>query len=368
MPAVLVDSKGRLAMKICLVSQEYPPETPWGGIGTQTWNKARALARLGHEVHVLSRSAEEGLDLRTERDQGVFVHRMKPPGYQFPLFGRTTYLLGYTWFVLAKLHELMQHVSFDVLDFPEFGGEGFAYQVDRTMWNWVPVVVHVHGPLAMFEEYMGWPAKDSRFSQVGTFMEGFTIKRADALMACSTSVARLVERYYGVPWESIDVVHCGVDTDVFHPGPDQATPARPTVLFVGSVVENKGAQVVVEAVIKLRKKYPDIRLLMVGKGGPSLMEQLTERIHNEGAEPNVEFLGFIDLEKLPAYYRSAHVFCSPSAEYEGFGQVYLEAMACGCPVVASTAGGAPEAVVQGETGLLVPPNDVAATAERSIRY
>jgi glycosyltransferase involved in cell wall biosynthesis len=176
-------------------------------------------------------------------------------------------------------------------------------------------------------------------------------------------VARLVERYYGVPWQSIDVVHCGVDTDVFHPGPDQATPARPTVLFVGSVVENKGAQVLVEAVIKLRKKYPDIRLLMVGKGGPSLMEQLTERIHNEGAEPNIEFLGFIDLEKLPAYYRSAHVFCSPSAEYEGFGQVYIEAMACGCPVVASTAGGAPEAVVQGETGLLVPPNDVAATAE-----
>jgi hypothetical protein len=75
-------------MKICLVSQEYPPETPWGGIGTQTWNKARALAERGHETHVLSRSAEEGADLRTELDHGVIVHRMKPPGYQFPIYNR----------------------------------------------------------------------------------------------------------------------------------------------------------------------------------------------------------------------------------------------------------------------------------------
>jgi len=63
-------------MKICLVSQEYPPETAWGGIGTQTWIKARALARLGHDIHVLSRAANEGPELRTEIAAGVIVHRM----------------------------------------------------------------------------------------------------------------------------------------------------------------------------------------------------------------------------------------------------------------------------------------------------
>lgn len=374
-------------MKICLVSQEYPPETPWGGIATQTFNKARALVGLGHEVHVLSRSAEEGAELRTEVDQGVIVHRMKPPGYAFPIYSRTTYRLGYAWHVLAKLNELMERTAFDVLDFPEFGAEGFAYQLDRTMANWVPVVVQLHGPLAMFIEYMGWPERDTRMAEVGAFMEQFSVQRADALMACSASVARLAERYFGIAADTIDVVHCGVDTKVFCPwveapfvggtagnGPDLPSRARsgsasgiyhhrPTVLFVGAIVENKGAKVLVEAVLRLRRKYPNIRLQMIGNGGPDLMDQLATMISRDGARDNIEFLGFVPLEKLPDYYRSADVFCSPSAEYEGFGQVFLEAMACGCPVVASTAGGGAEAVTHEETGLLVSPGDVAGTAE-----
>jgi glycogen(starch) synthase len=349
-------------MKICLVSQECPPETPWGGIGTQTWNKARALADRGHETHILSRSAEEGADLHTAFDQGVIVHRMKPPGYQFPIYNRATYLLGYAWTVLGKLTELMQHTNFDVVDFPEFGGEGFAYLLDRTSWNWIPVVVHLHGPLAMFIEYMGWPEKESRFGQVGTYLEQFCVQRADGLMACSASVSRLAERYYGVPAETIDVVHCGVDTGIFRPAIRPTAIERPTVLFVGAIVENKGAKVLVEAALRLRTKYPDLLLRMIGKGGPDLMEQIEAMIQAANARDNFEFLGFVDLEKLPGYYRSAHLFCSPAAEFEGFGQVFLEAMACECPVIASTAGGGVEAVTDGETGLLVEPNDVAGTA------
>ena len=102
---------------------------------------------------------------------------------------------------------------------------------------------------------------------------------------------------------------------------------------------------------------------MLGKGGPDLMERLHARIRAERAEDNVEFTGFVELDDLPPFYRSADIFCAPAAEFEGFGQVYLEAMACACPVIASTAGGAPEAIVDNEHGLLVPPNDVPATAQ-----
>src|SRR5262249_2914407 len=76
--------------------------------------------------------------------------------------------------------------------------------------------------------------------------------------------------------------------------------------------------------------------------------------------------GFVDADQVAGFYHTAHVLCSP-AQYEGFGQVYAEAMACGCPVVASTAGGATEVVNDGETGFLVPPNDVAATAPAPAR-
>jgi glycosyltransferase involved in cell wall biosynthesis len=287
---------------------------------------------------------------------------MQLPTPEFNVYGRGTYLIGYTWLVLTRLRQLMETWDFDLVDFPEFGGEGFAYQLDRTSFNWLPVVVHLHGPLAMFTEKMGWPQEGNRFHRVGTFLEELSVRGADALMAASATIADLTSRYYGVARESIDVVYSGVDAELFHPGePTRDRCCPPTVLFVGNIVENKGAHITAEAVLRLRSRYSDLRLVMVGGEDPRIVPQLRARLAAEGAESAVELAGFVPQERLPAHYQSADVFCSP-AEFEGgVASVYLEAMACACPVVASTAGGAIEVVRDGETGLLVPPNDVAAT-------
>jgi glycosyltransferase involved in cell wall biosynthesis len=351
-------------MNICLVSQEYPPETARGGIGTQTWNKAKTLARLGHSVHVLSSAAGEGPDLRTEIEDGITVHRMAPLGQErgeeFPIYNSPTYWLGYTWSVLRHLNKLMCSRAFDVIDFAEYGAEGYAYQLDRTPWNWAPVVVQLHAPLAMLARHIGWPEQDSDFYRVGTFMEGISIKLADGLMACSTNLADFTASFYGVPRESIDVVHCGVDAEAFRPWSEGApASARPTVLFVGNIAANKGVETAFEAVLRLRSKFPAIRLKLLGKSDDGLQNDLLDRARAEGAASSVEFDGFVDRLQLPNFYRQADVLCLPS-QHESLGIVYLEAMACGCPVVATTAGGAPEAVVDGETGILVPPLDVSA--------
>jgi glycosyltransferase involved in cell wall biosynthesis len=351
-------------MKICLVSQEYPPETAWGGIGTLTMGKAQYLARIGHEVHVLSRSAAKDCpDLRTESQDGVVVHRMQPPGADFRFYCRGTYELGYSWAVLRQLARLIQETSFDVIDFPEYGGEGLAYLMDRTVWNWVPVVVNIHGPIAMFAEHFGWPEKGGRYYRYASFAEEFCIHRADAVMSVSSSIADLTSQAYGYPREKIDVIHSGVRADLFTPAPNGRTEAsRPTILFVGAITENKGVDVLLEAVIRLRSRYPDILLEIVsGKQQVEFMEEFNERIEHEAMHAHVKLLGYVDMNRLPALYRSAHVFCAP-AEFEALGIVYLEAMACGCPVVASTSGGATECVLDGRTGMLVPRRDVSATA------
>jgi len=192
-------------------------------------------------------------------------------------------------------------------------------------------------------------------------MEEFSLQNADAIMAYSGGVADVASQAYGLDRNAIDVIHCGVDTALFSPAPAGSPLAdRPTVLFVGKMVKNKGPLVITEAVLALRDKYPDIRLQFIGTG-TDIPLMIEARAREEAAEANIELLGFVELDRLPDYYRQAHVFCSP-AEYEGFGQVYTEALACGCPVVASTSGGGSEAIDDGETGLLVPPNDVAATA------
>lgn len=348
-------------MNVCFVSQEYPPETVRGGVGVQTWNKARSLASLGHEIHVLSCGSAPGEDLSTAEGDGVTIHRMTAPGADFPVYETATYWLGYSWLVLRHLNYLMESNQFDLIDFPEYGAEGFAYQLDRIRWNWVPVVVQLHAPLAMFAEHIGWPAKDSEFYRVGTFMEELSIRRADALMACSVNIADFTAQRYQVSRELIDVVHCGVDAESFRPPePGERETKRPTVLFVGNIALNKGVRTVIEAVLGIRTKYPDIRLQVAGTGSDDLTQQLKSLVRASGAGENVEFLGFVHRNELPALYRAASVFCSP-AQYEGgVANVYLESMASGCPVIASTAGAAPEAVADGETGLLVPPGDVDA--------
>src|SRR5262249_55542112 len=242
------------------------------------------------------------------------VHRMQPPGEEFPVYTTPAYWLGYSWLVLRRLHRLMGAVALDVIDFPEYGAEGFAYQLDRTEWNWAPVVVQLHGPVAMFVEHIGWPERGSDLHRVGTAMEELSIKRADALMACSANIADLTARLYGVPREAIDVVHCGVDAETFRPPAERAVGGRPTVLFVGNIVGNKGVEVVFEAMLRLRRRYPDVRLQVVGDCG-GLAQELQERARGAGAAANVEFTGFVGRAGLPALYQGADVFCSP-AQYE----------------------------------------------------
>jgi glycosyltransferase involved in cell wall biosynthesis len=348
-------------MRICLVSQEYPPETAHGGIGSQTWTKAYELAARGHEVHVLSSSTRPERGLRTERVGDVTVHRQQPPGQEFAVYDPVTFNLGYTWEVLRSLAVLMRDAPFDVLDFAEYGAEGYAYQIDRGPWNWAPVVVQLHGPLSMFAERIGWPEADSDFHRIGAAMEELSIQRADALMACSANIAGYTAVRHGVAREEIDVVHCGVDARAFTPRPRRAG-GRPTVLFAGNFAVNKGALTVFDAVLRLRDRHPGLRLQMLGKEN-SLSETLADRARAAGAGDSVEVVGFVeDRAAVASYHRDADVFCSAAQHEVGVANVYLEAMASGRPVVAGSTGGAPEAVRHGETGLLVEPGDVDATA------
>jgi glycosyltransferase involved in cell wall biosynthesis len=353
-------------MRVCLVSQEYPPDTSRGGIGTQTWNKAHQLVGLGHDVDVLScmGNSDKRSRMHTERSGGIRVHRMRPPGEDpgdpVPLYDPAVYSVGYSWQVLEALERLSRDRDFDLINFPEYGAEGFAYQLNRTSENWIPVVVQLHGPLAMFSERIGWPAPDSRLGRVGDFMEGQSIRLADALMASSANIADFTADHYGVERDSIRVVHCGIDCEVFTPPEDGRRSERPTVLFVGNVEASKGVKTVFEAVLQLRERHAGIRLQVLGSG--DVAAELQARAKREGAEDCLELVGHVGRrELLPQYYRSAHVMASPADHEVGVANVYVEAMSCACPVVAADAGGAPEAVDHEQSGLLVPPRDVEAT-------
>lgn len=132
---------------------------------------------------------------------------------------------------------------------------------------------------------------------------------------------------------------------------------RRVIVSVGRLVHRKGQDKLIEAMPAILKRYPDTVLLLVGQG--PIKSMLDKLIRHHSLENNVIFTGRIQFNDLPKYIQLGEIFAMPSRdrffglEVEGLGIVYLEASACGVPVIVGRSGGAPDAVVENETGLIV---------------
>ncbi len=142
---------------------------------------------------------------------------------------------------------------------------------------------------------------------------------------------------------------------------------RPVVVCVSRLMPRKGQDVLIRAMPAIRRRVPDAALLVVG-GGPS-RQRLQELAESVGVADDVVINGGAPYDELPRYYAAGDVFAMPCRErlggldVEGLGMVFLEAAACGLPVVAGRSGGSPEAVLDGESGLLVDGRSVDAVAD-----
>ncbi len=132
---------------------------------------------------------------------------------------------------------------------------------------------------------------------------------------------------------------------------------RRVIVCVGRLVHRKGQDKLIEAMPLVLKQFPDAALLLVGQG--PIKSMLDKLIRHHGIEHNVIFTGRIKFDDLPKYIQLGELFAMPSRdrffglEVEGLGIVYLEASACGVPVIVGKSGGAPDAVLENQTGLIV---------------
>jgi phosphatidylinositol alpha-1,6-mannosyltransferase len=167
----------------------------------------------------------------------------------------------------------------------------------------------------------------------------------------------------------------GVDVGTFSPAVDGSgvrerygLADRPVVLCVSRLMPRKGQDTLVSALPAIRSRVPGALLLLVG-GGP-YRDRIERLAHRTGVADHVVLAGPVPDEELPEHYAAGDVFAMPcrtrnrGLDVEGLGIVYLEASATGLPVVAGDSGGAPDAVLPGETGYVVPGRDVAEVADR----
>ena len=187
--------------------------------------------------------------------------------------------------------------------------------------------------------------------------------RADAVVVPSRYSAAVAAEVYGVPAARIGVVPEGIDLAAWR-ARLAAAPRRPragpTVLAVGRTYARKRFPDLLQAAARLKPAIPGLRVRVVGKGPE--WDALV-RLHAElGLGDTVALRGDVTWDELAEEYVNADCFCLPSVQ-EGFGIVFLEAMAAGLPVVACRAAAVPEVVREGETGVLVPPRAPPALAD-----
>ncbi len=344
-------------MKIGLLSFEYPPETGFGGIGTYTWYQARALARLGHEVHVLA-GATEPTPLQVQEHDGVTVFRYRPDGLLMRSFARiaqhrlcwTRLRLENAVSMLRGLKALMRRHRYDLLEMPECGAEGclINFLVGTT------TIVRLHSPSRLIMPYYQVRQADMRLCSA---LERLAIIRAKALSSCSHFLAREAKLALGIK-RPVRVIPNGIDLSLFDrddhwdaarvPG---LPPGRVMILFAGRMEQRKGIHLCLEIAAAILERY-DVAFVFAGQDLFGFMSgTLLPFLAKRRLRGTVHYLGKLDQRELRCCMRRADIFLLPSL-WENCPYSCLEAMAAGRAIVSSDQGGMPEMIRDGKNGLL----------------
>ena len=358
-------------MRICLISREYPPETGFGGIATFTRHLAHGLKEIGHEVEVVSLCKDDNPD-HIQEDDGIIVHRVQQEWLGKRL-GTISMCMPYSRYVLMtstalwrKFFQIHGRKPFDVVDTPELLAEGLFPAITRAL----PLLIRLYTPHSKFiaEKLHGvTPSFDHEFV---AGVERVAMLSADVLTSPSLDLARFVASDLNYDLEDIHIVRNPIDPSQFSPEGHKALPDtdKVRVLFVGRLEERKGIHYLIDAIKDVVAINENVEFVIIGDdtntahGQTSVLAELKETIARDKVGDYVKFIARIPLTELPAHYRSADISIVPSV-YDNSPYTCQEAMSCGNPVIGTDSGGTAEYLVDGVSGIAIPPRDSAAIAE-----
>ncbi|HEY7682425.1 MAG TPA: N-acetyl-alpha-D-glucosaminyl L-malate synthase BshA [Gemmatimonadales bacterium] len=323
----------------------------YGGSGALATELGLALARRGNEIHFISYASPFRLRGFTER---VFFHEVDTTIARYPLFDHFPYTLA----LASKQYDVARREELDILH--------VHYAIPHATTAWLaremikgqrplPVITTLHGTDITLV------GQESSFYEITKF----SIERSDQVTAVSTFLRDETYRTFGCVDCDVRVIPNFVNLEEYRPDPaarqDVLAPAgHKVVTHISNFREVKRVKDVVRIFARVRRAMP-ATLVMVGDGPDRHdAEREAEQL---GVAESVQFLGRLD--RVTNILQATDLFLLPS-QSESFGLAALEAMACGAPAVASRAGGLPEVIEDGISGILEPPGSVEAMGRRAV--
>jgi D-inositol-3-phosphate glycosyltransferase len=348
-----------------------------GGMNVYVRELSRELGRRGIAVDIFTRAQDPTAPTQIALDRGVrVVHLHAGPAAPYDKNR-----------LLAHLPEFInrvrcfadgQDLSHDLIHSHYFISGEAALPLRRS---WGAPVIHMFHTLGAMKNQVARGAQEQE-TQQRVAIERRLLREVDAVVAATPLDRAQMVWHYGADAASIHVIPCGVDLRRFAPR-DQAAarvaldlppPPHRLVLLVGRIEPLKGIDALIEATAGILARRPEWRgsltALVVGGGTEqeragwnAEQRRLAALRENLALQADVRFLGARSQDQLPLLYAAADIVTMPS-HYESFGMAALEGLACGRPVVATSAGG-PAFIIEDEvSGLLTPPNDPPALAAR----
>lgn len=346
---VFENTMNETAGTVAVVTPYYYPQT--GGLENYARHSVQTLCQAGFRVVVFT-SAHEGKRRVIDEVDGVTVYRLPR---LFRVLHTPVHPLWPLWLrrLLAREDVAVINVHTPV---PVMADAARIARGSR------PVIVTYHNDLV----------KASRLGNLicrleYRFLTGPTLAVADGVIATSEYYVQQSERLRKVQGK-ISISSPGVDTSVFR-RPETREGVAGRFIFVGQLDRthrHKGLAKLLEALALAKQTAPELSLTVVGRGDDQ--QTYAAKAGALGLADSVDFAGFVPDECLADLYASACAVVLPAENgSEGFGMVIIEAAACGVPAVSTNVGGIPAAVLDGDTGLLVPPGDVSALAAALVR-
>ncbi|KPK62376.1 hypothetical protein AMJ83_11135 [candidate division WOR_3 bacterium SM23_42] len=326
---------------------------------------SRALASLGHEVHVICRGRKG--DEKHQKLDGVDVHRY----HSYSHIGGTRQSMSLSLHRLVLFIKLVERYEFDVIN----AQTPIVFESFVAKRKHLPIVYISQGVIGMYAKNLSMSARDLLNKMAMRFLSipaaKHTFRKCDKILGVAKDDVMKIAEHFKIKQDKLALIHNGVDLSRFNTQVDAGgirakykLDGKNVILFLGRLHPHKGVHNIIEAAPSVIRDFPNSIFLIVGVvDSPGYQKELAKRIFNSRLDSHIRIINDVSERQKPEYYRAADMSIIFSEGYDPAPNTIIESMACGLPIISVDFPARYEKIKHGINCLMVPEGDVDGLAK-----